>query len=61
MHCDISYSNILFREPETDNDVGLRAGIIIDFEYAARMSEEYSKSPGLRTVCVLFSPFILHG
>jgi serine/threonine protein kinase len=52
VHRDVSYSNILLSKPKTDtNDVENkhRRGLLIDFEYAARLSEEYAMTPGLRT------------
>ena len=42
---------------EPNHDGALRAGLLIDFEYAARMSNAYCKSPGLRTVRVLLFSF----
>lgn len=47
-------------DEEVDNEGPLevlRPGLLIDFEYAARLSEAYAMSPGKRTVRVLFSPF----
>jgi serine/threonine protein kinase len=67
VHCDISYSNILLLKPEVnevkeevDNEGPLEVfcpGLIIDFEYAAHLSEAYAMSPGRRTVHIPFPPF----
>ena len=55
VHCDISYSNILLLECNADDledgdestSMSFRSGLLIDFEYAARLSESYAMSPGL--------------
>jgi hypothetical protein len=53
VHRDISYSNILIldvEDVEDESTSSTRRGLLIDFEYAARLSESYAMSPGLRTV-----------
>jgi thiamine kinase-like enzyme len=64
VHRDISYSNILLLEPIDDAEdeiisEAFRSALLIDFEYAAHLSDAYAMSPGLRTVRILFSPIHL--
>ena len=56
VHHDISYNNILLREPQdTDNkEEDCHCGLLIDFEYAALLATPQSTSPGQCTVSVNF-------
>ena len=62
VHRDISYSNILLLESDVNvtkdrsTQATFRPGLLINFEYAARLTDAYVASPGPCTVCIsLFS------
>ena len=68
VHRDISYTNILLLDIDEVNVVSqeaanegpveaIRPSLLIDFEYAACLSDAYAMSPGRCTVHVPFPPF----
>ena len=50
VHHDISYNNIMLFKDE-DSTTKLRRGLLIDFDYAAKIKDKGKVSPGHRTVC----------
>ena len=65
VHRDISYTNILVLEVDVVGQEAanegpvevIHPGLLIDFEYAAHLSDAYAMLPGRCTIRVPFPPF----